>query len=141
MGMGTEFPFVKEIIQGRNLKVITTVWRGDVLYLTGRRDRGIRKPTDFRGKKIAFTVGTQLEFFLGRYLLYQGMTLDDVVIIDTNLSSLLDPLLSGKADGVVCALPDLAMARRELGRNIVSWPIQDEQPTYGLVACRSEFVK
>jgi ABC-type nitrate/sulfonate/bicarbonate transport system substrate-binding protein len=141
MGMGTEFPFVREIIQGRNLKVITTVWRGDVLYLVGRRDRGIREPSDFRGKKIAFTVGTQLEFFLGRYLLYHGITLEDIVTVDTDLLSLLDPVLSGEADGVVCAEPDLAMARKELGRDIVTWAIQEEQPTYGLIACRSEFVK
>ena len=51
MGIGTEFPFVKEIIQGRNLKVITTIWRGDVLYIVGRKDRGIQKPSDLRGKK------------------------------------------------------------------------------------------
>lgn len=141
MGMGTEFPFVREIIQGRNIKVITTVWRGDVLYLAGRRDRGIREPSDFRGKKIALPMGTQLEFFLGRHLLYHGMTLKDIAIIDTNLLRLLDQVLLEEADGVVCTEWDLAIARRELGENIVSWPIQDKQPTYGVIACRSEFVK
>lgn len=141
MGTGTEFPFVKEIIQGRNVEVITTVWHGDVLYLAGRRDRGIREPSDFRGKKIAVTLGTQLEFFLGRYLLYHGLTLEDIDLIDASLLSLVDPLLSGKADGIVCAEPDLEIARKKMGDNIITWPIQEEQPTYAVVACRSEFVK
>lgn len=78
MGMGTEFPFVREVIQGRKLKVITTVWRGDVLYLAARRDRGIQEPADFRGKKIAFTAGTQLEFFLGRYERTMGKSVDTI---------------------------------------------------------------
>ena len=141
MGIGTEFPFVKEIIQGRNLKVITTVWRGNVLYLVGLRDRGIQEPSDFRGKKIAFTVGTQQEFFLGRYLLSYGMSLQDITAVNTKPMLLSDRVLSGKADGAVFPEPALAVARGELGGNIVSWSVQDEQPTYGLIACRSEFVK
>ncbi|MBW1743556.1 MAG: ABC transporter substrate-binding protein, partial [Deltaproteobacteria bacterium] len=124
-----------------NIKVITTVWRGDVLYLACLRDRGIREPSDCRGKKIALPMGTQLEFFLGRYLLYHGMTLEDIAIIDTNLLRLLDTVLLEEADGVVCTEWDLSIAQRELGANIVSWPIQDKQPTYGVIACRSEFVK
>ena len=141
MGIGTEFPFVKEIIQGRNLKVITTVWRGDVLYIVGRRDRGIREPSDFRGKKIAFTVGTQQEFFLGRYLLYHGMSLHDITAVNTKPMLLSDHVLSGKADGAIFPEPALAMARGELGGNIVSWSVQEGQPAYSLIACRSEFVK
>jgi NitT/TauT family transport system substrate-binding protein len=141
MGTSTEFPFVTEVIQGRNLKVITTVYRGDVVYIASRRDRGIRKPSDLKGKKIAVTLGTQLEFFLARYLLYHGMTLEDIHIIDTRLQSLIDPLLSGEADGVVCAEPDLKIVRSEIGDIINSWPLQNEQPTYAVIVCRGEFVK
>ena len=141
MGTTTEFPFVKEIIQGHSLKVITTVWRGDLIYLSGRRDRGIQKPSDFKGKKIALPMGTQFEFFLGRFLLYHGMTLEDIVIIDKNLIRLDDPVISEKADGVISSGPDLPIARRKLGGNIVSWPIQGDQLTYGLIVCKNEFVK
>ncbi|MFC1825099.1 ABC transporter substrate-binding protein [Thermodesulfobacteriota bacterium] len=141
MGTATEFPFVKEIIQGRSLMIITTVWRGDLIYLSGRRDRGIQKPSDLRGKKIAIPMGTQFEFFLGRYLLYHDMTLEDIAIIDKNLIRLLDPVIWEMADGVVSSEPDLPIARKGLGGNIVSWPIQGDQLTYGLIACRSEFVK
>ena len=141
MGIGTEFPFVKEVVQGRNLKVITTVWRGDVLYIVGLRDRGIQEPSDFRGKKIAFTVGTQQEFFLGRYLLSYGMSLQDITAVNTKPMLLSDLVRSGKVDGAVFPEPALAMARGKLRKNIVFWSVQDEQPTYGLIACRSEFVK
>ena len=140
MSIGTEFPFVKEIIQGRNLKVITTIWRGDVLYIVGRKDRGIQKPSDLRGKKIAFTVGTQQEFFLGRYLLYHGLSLQDIIVFNTKPMLLTDRVVSGKADGAVLPEPALAMARGELGGNIIYWSVQYEQPTYGLIACKSEFL-
>jgi len=43
--------------------------------------------------------------------------------------------------GVIFSRPDLPIARRKLGGNIVSWPIQGDQLTYGLIACRIEFVK
>jgi NitT/TauT family transport system substrate-binding protein len=141
MGTATEFPFVKDVIQGRSLNVITTVWRGDLIYLSGRSDRGIQEPSDLKGKKIAIPMGTQFEFFLGRFLLYHGMTLEDIVIIDKNLIRLDDPVISEKADGVVSSEPDLPIARKKLGGNIVSWPIQGDQLTYGLIACKSEFVK
>ncbi len=141
LGTGTEFPFVREIMQGRNLEVITTVWRGDVVYIAGRRDRGILKPSDFRGKKIAVTLGTQLEFFLDRYLLYNGITMEDIHIMDKSLQSLVDPFLSGEADGVVYAEPHLDMARRKIGDQIATWPIQEEQPTYAVVVGRKEFVR
>jgi NitT/TauT family transport system substrate-binding protein len=141
MGTATEFPFVNDILQGHSLKVITTVWRGDLIYLSGRKDRGIQEPSDFRGKKIAFPMGTQFEFFLGRYLLYHGMTFEDIVIIDKNLIRLDDPVILEEADGVISSEPDLPMVKRKLGGDIVSWSIQGGQLTYGLIACRSEFVK
>ena len=107
MGTATEFPFVKAIIQGRNVKVVTTVWHGDVLYLTGRRDRGIRSPSDFRRKKIAVTLDTQLEFFLGRYLLYLrcGLVCVELALLD------LDDLLAN----VVIIELTLELIRTECG--------------------------
>jgi hypothetical protein len=82
-----------------------------------------------------------LDFFLERYLLYQGLTLDDVDILDISLHSLLNTFLSGKADGVVFAEPDLDKAKKKLGDVIAAWAIQDEQPTYALMACTGEYIK
>lgn len=141
MAGGTEFPFSQEILRNKDLKVITTVWHGESVYIAGRKDRGIHGPSDFRGKKVAVALGTQLNFFLERYLLYQGLTTKDVDILDTNLHSLLNTFLSGKADGVVFVEPDLDKAKMKFGDIIAAWPIQDEQPTYALMACTGGYTK
>lgn len=141
MAGGTEFPFSQAILRNKDLKAITTVWHGENVYIAGRKDRGIHGPSDFRGKKIAVALGTQLDFFLERYLLYQGLTLDDVDILDTNLNLLLNTFLSGKVDGVVFAEPDLDKAKIKLGDIIGAWAIQDEQPTYAILACTGGYVK
>ena len=47
-----------------------------------RKDRGIEKVSDLRGRKIGTTFGTIAHFYLGRFLNLNGMNIQDVILVD-----------------------------------------------------------
>ncbi len=77
---GAEFVLVSVIFENKNLKAITTIDLADAIELVARKDHGISRPTDLRGKRIAIPKNTQAEFFLGRFLTFNDLSLDDVEI-------------------------------------------------------------
>ncbi len=61
---------------------LATIDKGDFTYLVARKDRGIVNVSDLRGKRIGTTKGTIAEFHLGRFLALNGITLQDVTLVD-----------------------------------------------------------
>ena len=64
----TEFPLVGRAFRKAGIRMIASIAKSELIYLVGRKDRGIEKASDLRGKRIGTTLGTIAEFHLGRFL-------------------------------------------------------------------------
>ena len=123
---------VNALFTNKQLRILSQVSQQHVFYLIVRKDKGIAKPADLRGKKIGVTKKGAGEFFLSRYLNLNGMTTADITVADLSPTDMMIQLSSGQADGIVIFEPHVYDLIQSMGGNITVFAIQGEQPTVGL---------
>lgn len=141
VGNTTEFPLVTKALQKANLRTIGSFSRNASIWLVGRRDRGIEKVSDLKGKKVGTIPGTIFDFYLGRLLDLNGMNIKDVTLV--NLKSLPGSaiaVINGDIDAAIADLPNANSARDRLGANAFIQPGHSGQPVYGLVVTTESWI-
>jgi NitT/TauT family transport system substrate-binding protein len=141
MAIGAEFPFVRQNLEGSRMKIITSIAQIDVLELIARKDSGILEPADLRGKRVALIKESQLEFSLDRFLVNYELSLKDLEILNLLPPGIEKSILAGTADAVVFREPMTGRIKAALGDNWVSWPIQDKQNVFWIVAGKDTYVR
>ena len=138
----TEFALVRQILAGAtNLRYLSIISSGDIEEIIARRDRGISRPEDLRGKTIGVPRTTSAEFYLARFLTLHHIGPDDVTVIDLKPRDLAEALASGKVDAVQIWEPIVYDVLARNGANAVSWPAQGSQDLYWLLVGRDDTVR
>jgi NitT/TauT family transport system substrate-binding protein len=137
-----EFVLVNEVFTGAdNLRCLAVLSSGDIHALITRRDKGISRPEDLRGKTIGVPKGTSGEFFLGRFLTFNHIALQEVTVVDINLFDLADDLAAGKVDAVLAWEPVTYDIIKRVGNDALEWPAQEGQNFYWLLVSREDVIK
>jgi len=137
----TEFPIVGKVFQKTNIKIIGSIAKSEIIYIVGRKDRGIQEPSDLRGKSIGTTFGTIAEFYLSRFLELNGITINEIEIIDLKTpAEWVDAIVNGDVDAVATAQPYANSAAELLGPNAVFWSAQGGQLLYSNVIATEEWI-
>ncbi len=137
----TEFPLVIRALNQEDIQTLGSISKSNFIYLVGRTDRGIVKPSDLRGKSIGTTVGTIADYFLGRFLILNGINRQDVTIVDLKTPiEWSNAVVNGSVDAVATAQPYADLARDGLGSNAVFWSIHSNQPLYAQAIATSEWI-
>nr|MDA3811759.1 ABC transporter substrate-binding protein [Spirochaetaceae bacterium] len=106
IGGSAEYPIAKEIYNGANLQVLTTIFRtNENLKLIAIRDHNIATVADLKGKRIACTFGTSGEYALSLILKENGLEDKEVEKVDTEPGDMTKVLLSGSVEAVVAWQP------------------------------------
>lgn len=131
----TEFPVIRKVSQNSNIRIFASAAKVDQQYMVVRKDRGIAKPSDLKGKRVGTTIGTIAEFYLGRFLEANGMSITEVSEVDLKTPAEWENAVAdGVVDAIVTAQPYSDMAARHLGDNAIVWPVQGGVHIFGLVA-------
>jgi NitT/TauT family transport system substrate-binding protein len=69
----SEYAVVVKAFKKENISIIVSGDEIQTNYLIGRKDRGIQSFSDLEGKKIGIPLGTNAEFYLGRFLVLHGI--------------------------------------------------------------------
>ncbi len=64
---------ITNLLNNPDLRIFGTVSKFRINELIARSDKGIEKPEDLKGEKIAVLKRATSEFFLGRYLTASGL--------------------------------------------------------------------
>ena len=136
-----EFVFVTHSFNKPNLRTLATIATARTNELIARMDHGIKKPEDLKGKKIGITKKSIGEFCLGRWLAFNGLTMDDVRIVDLIPSELVNAIANGHIDAALTWDPNVYNIKRMLGKNAVSWPGQSGQDFFFILITREEWLK
>jgi NitT/TauT family transport system substrate-binding protein len=139
----TEFVLVQEILAGNNdLACLSVLSSGDNNEVIARRDRGISRVEDLRGKIIGVPRTTSAEFSLGRFLTLNQIDPSEVTIVDIKPLNLAEALATGKVDAVQIWEPIIYDVVKEIGpQAAITWPAQGGQDLYWLLLSRKELIK
>lgn len=135
-----EFPFVRKAFAKEKISIIAVVERFSDQYLFGRKDRGVEQITDLKGKKIGIPRNTIAEFYLARFLDLNGMTMQNLTLVDVEGQEFVDAIMSGRVDGVVAWEPYSSQIRGQLADRAVAWPVQSSQAGYGVTISRNDWI-
>jgi len=135
-----EFPFVRAIFQKEKICIVASNDKFENDYIVARRDRGITKISDLKGKRIGVALKTINEFYLGRFLALNGMDIRDVALVDLAPAQYLKAIAGGEIDAIIAWQPYIDRIQKEL-KGVAVWPAQSSQAAYGVLVCSSEWVK
>ena len=136
-----EFPLVGRALQKEKIRIIGNIDKAEFIYLVGRKDRGIEKVSDLKGKRVGTTFGTVAHFHLGRFLNLHGMNMQDITLVDVKTpEEWVNAVVNGDIDAVATAQPYANSVKDRLGANAVVWPAQSGQPLYGLIISTDEWI-
>lgn len=113
----SETPVVHAVLQGNDLVTIATVSRHRETRLIVRKDRGIAKGADLKGKKIGTAPGTNADYFMYLFLKANGLAPTDVKIVNLKAPEMKVALVNGDIDGYFAWEPHIYYAKKELGDN------------------------
>lgn len=137
----TEFPVVRRAFQKDRMAIVGNADKGEYIYLVGRKDKGIEKPADLKGKRVGTAFGTIAQFYLGRFLELNGIKMQDITLVDLKTpAEWVDAVVNGDVDAVVTAQPDVNTIQERLGTNGVSLSVQSGQFLNGLIVSTDEWV-
>ena len=112
----SEYPVVGIVLKQENISVIGSIDKYQGQYIVGRKDRGIEHVADLRGKKIGVARGTITEFYLGRFLYLNNISLQDVTLMDVRPSQYADSIANGSMDAIIVPQVYLDACRRTVGQ-------------------------
>jgi NitT/TauT family transport system substrate-binding protein len=136
-----EFPMVGRAFRKEKIRIIANVDKADFIYLVGRKDRGIAKASDLKGKRVGTTLRTVAHFHLGRFLNLHGMNMEDIILVDLKTpAAWVNAIVNGDIDAISTAQPYANSAKERLGTNAVVWQAQSGQPLYGLIVSSDEWL-
>jgi ABC-type nitrate/sulfonate/bicarbonate transport system substrate-binding protein len=135
----SEYAVVVNAFRKENISIIASGDEIQSVYLIGRRDRGIENVTDLEGKEIGIPLGTNVDFYLARFLNLHGIDPRDVAIKDVRPAQFVNATVNGEVDGIICWQPYIDEIQDRLGEGIVIWPAQSSQLVYGVMVCRNDW--
>jgi NitT/TauT family transport system substrate-binding protein len=135
-----EFPFVRTVFQKEKIVAIGCSDKFENDYVVGRKDRGIKKIADLKGKRIGVALKTINEFYLGRFLELNGMRIEDVVLVDLAPAQYVAAIAGGEVDAIIAWQPYIQRIQKEV-RGVAVWPAQSSQAVYGVLLSGSEWVR
>ncbi len=118
----SETPVVHAIVQGNKLATIATIARHGEAKLIARKDRGIFKPGDLRGRKIATLPGTNSDYFMYRLLKRHGIKPEEVKIANMSPPEMVVAYAKGDIDGYFAWEPHIYYGRRYHGERSTVFP-------------------
>lgn len=136
-----DFPFAVGSLQNNTLRILASISTSDSVELLARKDRGITKPSDLKGKRIGTTLGTGAEAFLRTFLLLRSISPGDVTVIDSSPSQIVEALSGGDIDAAVTWDPLAYEIKKRMGESVVSWPAQDYQDFFMLLVTRKDVIE
>ncbi|MEE9594704.1 MAG: ABC transporter substrate-binding protein, partial [Candidatus Hydrothermarchaeales archaeon] len=129
-----EFVLVSNSFNREDLKALSTIDLANAIELVARKDRGIDSPVDLKGKKIAIPQKTQAEFFLGSFLIFNGLSIThDIEVIDMKPSELVEAMSDGTVDAVMIWEPNVYEIKNRLGDKAITFPGQSGQDFFFLI--------
>lgn len=115
-----DVPVAMAGLKGEDISILATSFNADnVNRIVARRDSGIERPTDLRGKRLATQSSSAVHFFLHLFLQEHGLKHEDVQLSYMKAEQLPKALARGDIDAFSMREPYVSQAKEMLGDKVV----------------------
>lgn len=120
IALSASTPIAEAAVEGHPISVIATLSENSkATRIIARKDRGITKTSDIKGKRIGLVKNTMADFFLHIFMATSFFEQDDVNIVYLEADKIVDALVEGKVDAVSTWSPYTLELIDKLGDNAV----------------------
>jgi NitT/TauT family transport system substrate-binding protein len=142
LGTTMEVSFaMDELVDKGNIKIISVIAKSDRTEIVARKDHGIEKVSDLKGKRVGVTPATNSEFFLGEFLIFNNLFLSDIEKVYLSPPDLFSSINNGSIDAVVTWTTNVYPIITALGDNAISWSAQNGQSSNWILVAPGNFIK
>lgn len=137
-----EVPMVFNSLNGENFKIIAMINSGPSdKVIIARKDSGILRGQDLKGKRVATQEASSVHFYLHIYLLYQGLTEEDVGLSFMKGEKLPEALANSEIDAFSMREPFISQAIKLLGKeNVVLFAEKDIYHAIDVVVASNKLI-
>ncbi len=128
-------------LEGVDIKVLASINTAIIDYIIARRDRGIFSLSDLKGKKIGIKPGSSAEYYLGRTLIFNGLSLEDVKLVAMHPPDMAEAIAQGEVDATITWHPHNYHIKNSLGDNAIVWSAHGGQDVYWVIFSKDEFAQ
>ncbi len=136
----TEFGFMSKSFDEKDIRILSSITAATINSLIARKDKGIEEISDLKGKRIAVASGTEAEFFLATFLIFNDISINDVAIVYLEPRDIVQSVSDGEVDAAMTWEPYVYKTRTNLGENAIVWPGQSGQDSYWLFVSKEDFI-
>ncbi len=134
-------PFTNQILSGKNLIILGTLANlSNNFVLVANKQSGINSLGDMTGKRIGVIRNTSSEYFLNQFLAFQGISKEEVILVDMKLEEAIESLRLGTIDAMSLWNPYVYQAKEVLDDNYIEFRSDFYHDATILVA-NAEFVQ
>jgi NitT/TauT family transport system substrate-binding protein len=141
MAVAADFAFVNKSFENDYLRIVASIGTSGSEEIVARKDSKIEQIYDLKGKRIGVSLNTSSEFTLMRFLLFNGIMLEEVTLVDLGPALLVDAVANGDVDAIILWDKWVHEAQKRLGAGGVSWPARIGQDFYWLVITTRELIE
>lgn len=141
LGTTMEVSFaIDELVDRGDMKIISVIAKSDRTELIARKDHGIEKVSDLKGKKVGVTPATNAEFYLGEFLIFNNIILSDIEVVYLNPPDLVSSITDGSIDAAITWTTNVYPIITALGDNAISWSAQSGQSSNWILVASENFI-
>lgn len=137
-----ETPVMFAIMKGADVSIIATIQRSNSNNaVIARKDRGIRTPQDLKGRRIATTSGTIIDFYLDSFLATNGLPRKAVIRVDMKPEQMVGAIGKGDVDAISGWGHVAVKAQKQLGDKGITFLDKDIYTQNYLVVATRDFIR
>ena len=136
IGTVVDFAFSWRMLHDPSVRVVASTGEVFESRIVARLDRGIRQPSDLKGRRIGYVPDTISEYSLHCFLVANNISPSDVVAVPVPLLKQADAVVNGEVDAVSAFATYASDAIQGLGENGVAWDSQNHIAFNALLAVK-----
>lgn len=119
LALVADTPLMFALVNGAEISILAGVSQGRrSLAVVGRKDRGIARLQDLKGKSVGLSLGTNLTYFLDALLQVNGIPTESVRLVDLKTADVVSDFVAGHIDAAVLYQPFLADVEKQMNDRI-----------------------
>jgi ABC-type nitrate/sulfonate/bicarbonate transport system substrate-binding protein len=119
LALVADTPLMFALLKGEDISILAATSQGRrALAVVGRKDRGIQRLQDLKGKSVGVTSGTNLTYFLDAMLQTYGIPSETLRLVDLDTPGVVKALVAGDIDAATLYQPFLARVQEQMGDQV-----------------------